>query len=86
MVTRAIKGKKRDKKNKKLKSRIGEKSRCADIEQKCKWPSSMLDSIFEDNKIPFKNLAMAQFLYGELCIWERPKTKPVEVKARQYLL
>ena len=54
-------------------------------EQKCKWPSSMLDGVFED-EIPFINLAMAQFLYGELCIWDRPKTKPVEVKAKQYLL
>ena len=86
VVTRARTGKKKDKKNKKLKSRISEKSCCADIEQKCKWPSSMLDSIFEGNEIPFKDLTMAQFLYGELCIWERPRTKPVEIKARQYLL
>ena len=86
MVTRARKGKKRDKKNKKLKSRISEKSHCVDIEWKCKWPSSMLDGVFEDDEIPFKNLTMAQFLCGELCIWERPKTKPTEGKARKYLL
>ena len=46
----------------------------------------MLDGVFENDEIPFKDLTMAQFLYGELCIWERPKTKPVETKARQYLL
>ena len=46
----------------------------------------MLDGIFEEDEIPFKNLTMAQFLYGELCIWERPKPKPVKVRTRQYLL
>ena len=70
---------------KKLKSGISEKSHCADIEWKCKWPSLMLDGIFED-EILFKSLTVAQFLYRELCIWERPKTKPNEIKARQYLL
>ena len=46
----------------------------------------MLDGVFEDDEIPFKDLTMAQFLFGELCIWERPKTKQCEIKARQYLL
>ena len=45
----------------------------------------MLDGISEDDEIPFKDLTMAQFLYGEVCIWKRPITKPVEIKARQYL-
>ena len=46
----------------------------------------MFDGIFEDYEIPFKKLTMVQFLYCELCIWERARTKLVEVKARQYLL
>ena len=86
MVTRAKKGKKKEKKYKKLKSGISEKSCCADMEYKCKWPSSMLDCVFEDDEIPFKDLTMAQFLFGELCIWDRPKTKQCEIKTRQYLL
>ena len=77
MVTRAKRGKKKCKKskNKKLKSGTSEKSHCANIEHKCKWPSSMLDGVFNDDEIPFENLTMSQFLYGELCIWKIPKSK-----------
>ena len=71
MVQRARQGKKRDRKNRKL---------------KCKWPSSMLDGVFEEDEIAFKDLSMAQFLYGKLCIWDRLKIKKDEIKARQYLL
>ena len=79
------KGKNR-KKYKKLESGISEKLCCADIERKCKWPSSMLDGIFEDEEIPFKELTISQFLCGELCIWDRPKTNRHEIKARRYLI
>ena len=46
----------------------------------------MLDGVFDYDEIPFKNLTMAQFLYGKLCIWDRPKISLSETKARQYLL
>ena len=46
----------------------------------------MLDGIFEEDEIAFKDLSMAQFLCGRLCIWDRPKIKKEEIKARQYLL
>ena len=85
MVQRVRKGKK-DVKFKKLKSGISEKSRCSDIKWKCKWPSSLLDGVFDEDEILFKDLNMAQFLYGELCIWDRPSVKKDELKARHYLL
>ena len=83
MVIKARKGKK---KSKKLKSGILEKSRSANIEVKCKWPSAMLDGIFDKDKISFKELILSQFVYGELCIWQRPKTSIKERKAREILL
>ena len=83
MVTKARKGKK---KSKKLKSGISEKSRSANIEVKCKWPSTMLDGIFDKDEISFKELMLSQFVYGELCIWQRPKTSIKERKAREILL
>ena len=86
MVQRVRKGRNKDRKGKRLKSGICEKSRCADIEIKCKWPSSMLDGVFDDDEIEFKNLTLAQFLYGELCIWEKPTLNKNELKARIYLV
>ena len=85
MVQRVRKGKKIVK-SKKLKSGISEKSHCSDIERKCKWPSSMLDSVFDDEDISFKELTMPQFLYGELCIWDRPSIKKDELNTHHYLL
>ena len=71
---------------KKLQSGISEKSRSADIENKCKWPSAMLDGIFDEDEISFKELTLSQFIYGELSKWQRPKTKNVECKTRELLL
>ena len=39
------------------------------------WPSSMLDSVFEEDEIPFNDFSMLQFLNGDLCMWDRPKKK-----------
>ena len=61
---------------KKLHCGISEKSRSTDIEQKCKWPSAMLDRIFDSHCL----------IYGELSVLQRPKTKSVEQKARELLL
>ena len=46
----------------------------------------MLDGMLDDEEIPFKELTISQFLYGELCIWDRPKTNRHEIKARRYLI
>ena len=46
----------------------------------------MLDGVFDDDEFKFKNLTLTQFLYGELCIWEKPKLKKDELKARLYLM
>ena len=78
MVQRVRKGKKIVK-SKKLKSGICEKSHCSDVECKCKWPSFMLDGVFDEEDISFKELNMSQFLYGELCIWDRPLIKKEEL-------
>ena len=83
MVSKARKGKR---KNKKLKSGISEKSHSTDIEVKCKWPSAMLDGMFDEDEISFKDLTLSQFIYGELCMWQRPKTSMKERKAREILL
>ena len=82
MVKRARKG------NKflKLRSGISEKSRSADIEKKCKWPSAMLDRIFYEKVICFKDLMLSHFVYGQSAIWQHPKTSRVEWKARELLL
>ena len=81
-----LNGKKLGKVKRKVKSGISEKSRSADIEVKCKWPSAMLDGIFDKDEISFKELTLSQFIYGELCIWQRPKTSIKERKAREILL
>ena len=46
----------------------------------------MLDGIFEEDEIPLKELTMSQFIYGELCIWQRPRSSKLEWKAREVLL
>ena len=81
MVRRARKGKT---KIKKLKSGISEKSRSADIEVKCKWPSAMLDGIFDEDEISFKELTLSQFVYGELSIWQRPKPSKLKERHGRY--
>ena len=83
VVKRAQKGKKH---HKKLKSGISEKSRPADIEKKCKWPSAILDGTFDEEEICFKDLTLSQFVYGELAIWQKPKISKTKRKAREVLL
>ena len=83
MVKRTRKGKKY---HKELRSGISEKSRSANIEKKHKWPSAMLDGIFDEKEICFKDLTLSQFVCGELAIWQHPKTSKVEQKAREILL
>ena len=46
----------------------------------------MLDGIFDKDEISFKELTLSQFVHGELCIWQRPKTSIKERKARDILL
>ena len=70
----------------KLKSGISEKSMSANIEVKCKWPSAMLDGTFDEDEISFKDLTLSQFVYGELCIWQGPRTSKAERKAHEILL
>ena len=64
MVSKARKGKI---KNKKLKSGTSEKSRSADIEVKCKWPSAMLDGMFDEDEIslPCLNSSVGNFVYSK---------------------
>ena len=46
----------------------------------------MLDGMFDEDEISFKDLILSQFICGELCIWQRPKTSTRERKARENLL
>ena len=46
----------------------------------------MLDGTFDEDEICFKDLTLSQFVYGELAIWQRPKTSKTERKAREVLL
>ena len=41
----------------------------------------MTDDAFEWEDIPFKDLTLAQFVYGELCIFQRKKGRAKEEKA-----
>ena len=46
----------------------------------------MLDGNFDEDEVSFKEFTLSQFICGELCIWQRPKTSIKERKAREILL